>query len=166
MVFIPLGLYLCADLNGCFEFKYPTSVVDQKTSVVNGNSEFDVTIKLEMWNGGSLRNCADEMKEIVKHELKEGKQEKSIVFRVVGDVESGGGYDRYGNPIPTSTATFNALNIQFSMDDLRKVNWDHMSSLELLNLGSVTRFGSYGDSAARNYCEMARDYSRDFCANF
>ena len=159
-------VYGCASFSGCFEFKYPASVIDHKTSVVNGSTELDVTIKLEMWSAGSLRSTADEMAEIVKHELKEGNQEGSILFRVVGDVHSGGGNDKYGNPTPEFTTTFNAFDIRYSMDDMRKVNWDNLSGMELLNLGSVKRFGSYGDGVAQSYCEMVRDYSREFCANF
>jgi len=108
------------------------------------------------------------MKEIVKHEVKEGSQEQSILFRIVGVVHTVGGYDKYGNSTPGVTTTFNAFNIRYSMDDMRKVNWDNMPGDGLLNLGAVTRFGSYGDITLRSYCEnqVAQTYSQDFCANF
>jgi hypothetical protein len=164
-----LGICFFIWLKSCVGgFTYPSDVLDHKISVVNGSTEFDVTIKLEGWNAGSVYHVAGEIPDVVKHELEEGSQEQSILFRIVGDVHSGGGNDDYGNPMPESSTTFNAFNIRYSMDDMKKVNWDYMSGIGLLNLGSVTRFGSYGDNAVQSYCEksLAQTYSHDFCANF
>jgi len=52
-------IYECADLIGCFEFTYPASVLDHKTSIVNGNTELDVTIMLDGWSAGSVYKSAN-----------------------------------------------------------------------------------------------------------
>jgi hypothetical protein len=52
------------------------------------------------------------------------------------------------------------------MEDIKKINWDHISPFRLLNLGQVDRITPAGAEVAREYCAKDREYSQVFCANF
>lgn len=158
---IVFGLYTCTR-------SADNTIVDRRISQANGSNELQITIKLGTWGAESVRQSADQMADIAKRELSSGTQVEGILFRVVGEVQQGGDLDAYGNPTPKTTTTFNAFDVRYSMDDLKKVNWDNMSGTRLLNLGKVQRYGSWGDSAARSFCANAGGQidSANFCSNF
>lgn len=156
--------YISADLNGCFKFRYPTSVLNHNTSIVGGNTELDVTLKLRGWDAGDtdMYSAILDMESIMKHEIKEGSPGQNIVFHIVGD--AGGGKDDYGNPKPSRI--IGAFDIQYSMEDIKKIDWDHISQFRLLNLGIVSGITPAGADVAKGYCEKNREYSQSFCARF
>ena len=163
-IFLIALIYSCAQSHGLVEFTYPRSVLDHKTSVIDGNTELDVTIKLRGWDAGAgdVYSATQDMEEIMKHELKEGGAEQNTVFHIVGD--AGGGYDNYGNPRPTHL--IGAFDIRYSMEDIRQINWDHISEFRLLNLGIVSGITPAGVGVAKEYCEKNREYSQVFCEGF
>lgn len=150
-------------------FTFPSTAIDHKATVVNGNSEFDVTLKLREPNGSAPGNvflASSEIIEIVKHELEEHSTEKSIAFHIVED--TGGGYDIYGRK--QSINLTNAFDITYSMEDLMLINWDTVSGNGrwLLDLGTVSNVTGAGDDAIRKYCEDDgfKKYAQIFCANY
>lgn len=168
-VLLIVCFYGCASLVfGPSEFKFPSNVLEHKTIVVDGNTEFDVTLKLREFNGsapGSVFDASSEIIEIVKHKLGEHSTEQSIVFHIVED--TGGGYDIYGR----KQAKFltDAFDIKYSMEDLKLINWDTVSNNGrwLLDLGTVSHMTGAGDDAIRKYCEDDgfKKYAQVFCAN-
>ncbi|MGP8174190.1 MAG: hypothetical protein ACLP7O_06535 [Terracidiphilus sp.] len=169
-VLLIVCIYGCASLVfGPSEFKYPTSVLDHKTLAVDGNTEFDVTLKLREFNGsvpGSVFAASSEMLGIIKHELEEHSTEQGIVFHIVED--TGGGYDIYGRKQPTHLT--DAFDIRYSMEDLKLINWNTVSNNGrwLMDLGSVSHMTGAGDDAIRKYCEDDgfKRYAQVFCANY
>jgi len=160
-----LIVYVCADSNGCSEFKYPASVLDHKIVVTGSNSELDVTLKLRGGDAGAvdLYGAIVDMESVMKHELKENGGEQGIVFHVVGD--AGGGYDDYGHESPTHL--IKAFDIQYSMENLRQIDWDHLpSENRLLNLGQISEITPAGVAVAQGYCKEAREYAQVFCGGF
>jgi hypothetical protein len=150
-------------------YNYPSNVLDHKTAVVDGNTEFDVILKLREFNGsapGSVVDASSEIIEIVKHELEEHRTEQKIVFHIVED--TGGGYDVYGRVQPTHLT--DAFDISYSMEDLKLINWDTVlgNGRWLLDLGSVSHITGTGDDAIRKYCEDDgfKKYAQIFCANY
>ena len=108
------------------EFKYPSHALDHKISVIAGNAVLSVTLKLRGWDAGEgdMYAAIVDMESIMKHELREGSGEQSITFHIVGD--AGGGYDDYGHARPTHL--IDAFDIQYSMDNLKQIDWDHLPS--------------------------------------
>src|SRR5208337_2887314 len=106
------------------EYTYPRNVLGHKTSVIGGNTELDVTVKLRGWDAGSgdMYAALLDMESVMKHEIKENSGEQSIVFHIVGD--TGGGRDDYGHVRPSNL--INVFDIQYSMDDLRQIDWEHL----------------------------------------
>jgi hypothetical protein len=163
-VFLFAIVYSCADTHGLVEFSYPKSVLEHKTAFIDGKTELDVTIKLMGWDAGAgdMFSDAQDMERIMKHESKEGGQEQSIVFHIVGD--AGGGMDDYGNTRPEHI--IEAFDIRYTMEDIKKINWDNINELRLLNLGTVSGITPAGASVAKKYCDKNQEYSNVFCANF
>ena len=152
-------IYGCSSLFfGPSEFKLPPSVLNQKTSVADGNPELYMTMKLRGIDGGvsDMSLSAQDMQEIVKHELKQNGSERSIVFDLVAD-----GHDVYGQ-----ASQVQVFDIQYSMDDLRRINWANVTSNGLLNLGHVSKKSPQGADVAKLYCEKAREYAEVFCEDF
>jgi hypothetical protein len=102
------------------------------------------------------------MEKIIKHELRESGSEQSIVFHIVGD--AGGGNDDYGRARPTNI--IKAFDIQYSMDDMKKINWENLGDVRLENLGHVSEIQPAGATVAQRYCAKHREYSQIFCDNF
>ncbi len=164
-VFIYAWIDSCAESHGLVKFTYPASALDHKTSVIDGNTVLNVTLKLRGSDAGEddVYAAIVDMESIMKHELREGGGEQSIAFHIVGD--AGGGYDDYGHPRPTHL--INAFDIQYSMDDVRQIDWDHLpSENRLLNLGQVSGITPAGAGVAKEYCEKAREYAQVFCERF
>ena len=163
-------IYGCASLfSGPSEFKYPTSVMNHKIIVVDGNTEYDVTLKLREFDRpapGSVLYASTDIIDIVKHELEEHGTEQSIVFHIVED--TGGGFDIYGRKNPAYLT--DAFDIEYSMEDLKLINWDSVlhNGRWLLDLGSVSHITGAGNDAIRKYCvdEGFKKYAQVFCANY
>ena len=150
--------------SGVGSFTYPPSVLSHNISTADGNSELNATLKLQGWDGGEadMINITSDMRSIMEHELKEGGQEQSIDFHIEGD--AGGGNDDYGRPIPSRL--IGVFNIDFSMADIRQINWDHVYNFKLLNLAHVSAITAAGAEVGKKYCEKNREYSQAFCDNF
>jgi hypothetical protein len=165
---IILMIYACSgttESTGHNEFTYPKGVLDHKIVVIGNNSELDVTVKLRGWDAGAtdLYTAIVDMESVMKHELQESNGEQSIVFHIVGD--AGGGRDDYGHVRPTDL--INVFDIQYSMDDLRQIDWEHLpGENRLLNIGRVSGVTEAGVSVARSYCQEGREFTQIFCANF
>jgi hypothetical protein len=123
-----------------------------------------VTLKSQGWDAGEadIINITSDMRSIMEHELKEGGQEQSIAFHLVGD--AGGGNDDYGRPVPSRF--IGVFDIGFSMADIRQINWDHAYNFKLLNLARVSAITPAGAEVGKKYCEKNREYSNAFCDNF
>jgi hypothetical protein len=159
----------CAESVGLVEFEYPSGVLDHKTIVVGGNTEFDVTLKLREYNGsapGSVFAASSEIIKIAKHELEEHSTEQKIVFHIVED--TGGEYDIYGRKQPTYLT--DAFDITYSMQDLKLIDWNTVSGNGrwLLDLGTVSNVTGAGHDAIREYCEDDgfKKYAQTFCTDY
>jgi hypothetical protein len=165
MTLLAVGVLAVACIYGCSsfffgpsEFRVPTSVLDEKTSAADGNPKLYITMKLRGIDGGvsDMSLSGQDMQEIVKHELKKNGSERSIVFHLVAD-----GHDVYGQ-----ASQIQVFDIQYSMDDLRRINWANVTSNGLLNLGHVSEMSPQGADVAKFYCEKAREYAEVFCEDF
>jgi len=163
-VFVFALIHSCGESSGVGSFTYPPSVLSHNISTVDGNSELNVTLKSQGWDAGEadIINITSDMRSIMEHELKEGGQEQSIAFHLVGD--AGGGRDDYGRPIPSRL--IGVFDIDFSMADIREINWDHVYNFKLLNLARVSAITPAGAEVGKKYCEKNREYSNAFCDNF
>jgi len=87
-VFVFALIHSCGESSGVGSFTYPPSVLSHNISTVDGNSELNVTLKLQGWDAGEadIINITSDMRSIMEHELK-------------GD--AGGGNDDYGRPVPS-----------------------------------------------------------------
>jgi hypothetical protein len=143
------------------ESKYPASVLDHKISVINGITELDVKMKIPGLDAGAMDmySIANDMEKIAKYEINQSGSEQNIVFTIAGKV--GGGYDDYGRP--ESTDIINGLDIQYSMVDLKKIEWGHITVYSFLNLGHLTIISPGGAKFVQRYCEKNRQYSQVFC---
>jgi hypothetical protein len=146
---------------GPSEFTLPPSVLDQKTAVVDGKAELDFTMKLGGLDAGNWDMLAiiRDMESIMRHELKESGSEQSILFHIVGVAAA----DDYGR---RSTDLIGAFDIQYSMEDIKQINWDNPSEIRLLNLGRVSGITPAGAKVAGGYCEKNRGDSQVFCDSF
>ncbi len=168
MILISVFIYALidsyAESHGWVEYKYPTSVLEHKISVIDGKTELDVKMKLPGADSGErdMYYIAGHMMNVAKHEIKQSGSEQSIVFTIAG--EAGGGYDDYGHPRPSDL--INGFDIQYSMDNLEKIDWDHIDVYSFLNLGHLTIICPAGAKVVERYCEKDRQYSQVFCANF
>jgi hypothetical protein len=147
------------------EFTYPRNVLDHKILANGTNTELDLTVKLQGWDAGAgdMYAAIVDMENVMKHELQQSSGEQGIVFHIVGD--TGGGYDDYGRARPTRL--INVFDIQYSMDNLKQIDWSHLpSEMRLLNLGLVSGVTPAGADVGKAYCEKDGEYSQVFCANF
>jgi hypothetical protein len=170
-MFIFLVIMIGVGIKACSDFTLPSEVIGEKTSVVDGNTQFEVTMKLVELDGldGSSLSVAvtsSHIAEIVKHELDEHNAAQTVVFHIVED--AGGGYDAYGRPQPTHL--IGAFDIGYSMKDLKMINWDTvgLNGRWLLDLGTVSNITGAGDEAIRKYCvdDGQKEYAQVFCANY
>jgi hypothetical protein len=153
------GIYGCSSyFLGGGEFTFPFSVLGHKTSVIDGRAEFEVTMKLRGIDSGDtdMNLAAQDMDGIIKHVLKENGSEQGIIFHIVAD-----GQDIYGH-----ATQIQVFDIQYSMDDLKLVNWDNVTSNGLLNLSRLSAMSPAGADVGRLYCEKERDYAQVFCERF
>jgi hypothetical protein len=154
-------IYGCAESSGLVEFEYPSGVLDHKISIIDGNTELDVTLKLNGWDAGEndIYSAILDMQSIMRHELKEGGSEQSILFRIVGVAAT----DDYGRE---TTDLIGVFDIQYSMKDIKQINWDNPGEIRLLNLGHVSGITPAGITVAQRYCEKEREHSQAFCDSF
>ena len=143
---------------------FPSSVASHSTAIVNGKPELEVTLKLKDKGAGmnDLDSTIGDMKTVLKDEDRRAFGEESVNFHIVR--VAGGGYDDYGNSIPTRTIP--AFDIRYSANIIRRINWEHMDELKLINLGTVSQIFQTGTSIARDFCTSYRDSARAFCAKF
>lgn len=145
--------------NECGNSSYtlPKSVIDHNDPLAYENGGIAVftmkTLGLDAgkWDVGSIAN---DMQIIAKHEVYENHTEGSILFKVVGDAD-----DRYGN---TSQTDF--FSLQFSMDDLKQINWSNLMLGKILNLGKIVGETGVGELVIAKYCDADRAESEYFCA--
>lgn len=150
-------------------FTLPPDVIDHRMSVVDGTSELDVTLEIPEPGGtspGEVSEAGYDILQIVKHEGQANGTETAIVFHLIEN--TGGGYDQYGRERPRQIA--DAFDIRYSMDDVRKINWDTVGSNPrwLLDLGSVSNVTGVGAEAIKKFCEdegFGR-WAQVFCADY
>lgn len=155
-------IYGCESFfSGPSEYKYPSCVLEHKISVINGKTEYDVKMKLPGVDSGGIDMVyiAGQMKNVAEHEIKQSGSEQSMVFTIAG--ETIGGYDDYGRAEPSEI--INVFDVQYSMDDLKKIDWDHITDYSFLNLGHLTIICPAGAKVVERYCEKHREYSQAFC---
>jgi hypothetical protein len=167
-LFIFLVIMIGVGIKACSDFTLPSEVISEKTSVVNGNTQFEVTMKLTEFDGNepSVPTTSSHIAEIVKHELDEHNTARTIVFHIVED--AGGGYDAYGRP--QLTRLVDAFDIEYSMTDLKLIDWDTvgLNGRWLLDLGTVSNVTDAGEEAIRKYCvdDGQKRYAQAFCADY
>jgi hypothetical protein len=73
-VFVFALIHSCGESSGVGSFTYPPSVLSHNISTVDGNSELNVTLKLQGWDAGEadIINITSDMRSIMEHELKGG----------------------------------------------------------------------------------------------
>ena len=142
----------------------PASVIAQKTTVVDGRPELEVTIKLRRQDtaASDLIGAIADMKSVMRREERRNGDAGGVTFHLV-DVTPGG-FDDYGNPTPARTML--AFDIHYSADEIRRINWRHVDELKLVNLGKVSQISYAGMLVARDYCSYYRESSNVFCAEF
>jgi len=145
--------------NECGNSSYtlPKSVIDHNEPLAYENGGTAVfTMKVLGLDAGKwdMRSIANDMQTIVKHEVDENHSEGSILFKVVGESD-----DRYGN-----TNQIDAFSLQFSMDDLKQINWSNFYTGNLLNLGKIVGETGAGELLIDKYCDADREESEYFCA--
>lgn len=146
------------------DFQTPQNVQRREISYIDGNPMLEVTLSLPRSNTGEAEvytSIAD-MKQVMRNAVYEGTQVRGIVFHLVEAV--GGGTDDYGNSKPSRMIA--DFDLQYSMDDVRRINWRSVTSSGLLNLSKVTKISPTGAVVAHRYCERNRDSSEVFCKAF
>jgi hypothetical protein len=159
------GLYeVIVYLGGLGKYDYPVTFVSHQSNQIAGKPVYEAQVKLNGWDAGDtdLSALAPDIQDVVKHELGDGISDQSMLFHIVGD--AGGGYDDYGHARPT--ALVGAFDLEYSMDDLKRIDWDHTTEFSFFNLAHVTNVNSAGEKVGKAYCEKNRDSAHAFCDAF
>jgi hypothetical protein len=158
------GYEIVSYLGALGQYTYPPSVVNYRSTVIDGHPVFEATLRLNGWDAGDtdLSAISADMQDLIKHELDAGITDQSMLFHISGNV--GGGYDDYGHPRPT--ALVGAFDLTYSMDDLKRIDWDHTTEYSLFNLAHVSNINSSGDKVGKKYCEANHEAARVFCDSF
>jgi hypothetical protein len=135
---------------------FPSSVIkDQDPAAYEEGGTAEFTLKLngvsDDWDMVAL---SEDMANIAKHEVDEKHTEASILFDVVAD-----GHDMYGHAVQ-----IDAFRLQFSMDDLKQIEWPNVGGKKLLNLAALTNESKVGEEVISNYCAENQESSEIFCA--
>ncbi len=169
-IFLVALIHGCAEDHGLVEFQYPSEVIDHKISIIDGNAQFEVTMKLTEFYGNvpSVDTTSSHIAMIVKHELDAHNTAQTVVFHIVEDTGGVGVYDAYGRPKPTHLV--DAFDIEYSMKDLELIDWETvgLNGRWLLDLGTVSNVTYAGDEAIRKYCvdDGQKKYAQVFCADY
>lgn len=146
---------------------YPNSVLGYERSPINGDEMLVFAMKLQGSGDGSadMLSVTSDMKTILQRELKAGISDQYVDFHILGKSASGLPREmNLGNDYGHSEL-FNAFDIWYTTDDVKKIDFDHLSSSTLLNLGHVDWVYPLGTDISNSYCQKNREYADVFCAN-
>lgn len=135
-------------------YSLPSSVIEHEDAKVDGGTARYRLKLLGVTNSIALFDISSDIEHIAKHEVKNNNNEGTILFTIVGD-----GQDIYGN-----SSQVYAFDLQYTMDDLKKINWDNIDCMQLLNLGIIVNKSPAGTKLISDYCEENRVSSEVFCA--
>jgi len=147
--------FILSSLKSNSSYTFPRSVISHDEPKIDGG-EARFRLKLPgLSYSTDLFETSKDIEDIAKHEVESNQSEGSILFTIVGE-----GKDLYGN----SVQDVYAFDLQFSMDDLKKVKWDDLDGMQLLNLGQIVSKSPAGENLISGYCEDNRVSSEVFCA--